>query len=256
MIRRIVTAVRKVISWLPGGIALLHARDRFQERRRFARLGDTREIFEHHFETNSWGDGESVSGPGSTLAYTENIRREIPILVEALAVRTVLDAPCGDFNWFRMIQWKRPVLYIGADIVESLVERNSEQFGSEQLSFVSLDIIQSPLPNADLWHCRDCLFHLCDRDVFRVIDNFLKSEIRYLLTTTHSACTKNVDIPTGSFRTLNLELPPFAFPKPLTMIKDWVEGSHVRYLALWDREQLAQSLSSNTELNRARLKLR
>jgi len=78
-----------------------------------------------------------------------------------------------------------------------------------------------------------------------VIDNFIRSDIRYLLTTTHSDCAENKDIPTGSFRLLNLQLPPFSFGKPITMIDDGMEGHFVKNLALWDRETLRKSLAFN-----------
>jgi hypothetical protein len=68
---------------------------------------------------------------------------------------------------------------------------------------------------------------------------FLDSDIRYLLTSTHPECDRNIDIPTGYFRLINLELPPFSFCKPILAIDDWVEGKPVRQLALWEQKDLA-----------------
>jgi hypothetical protein len=235
----------RFIITLPGGRAIIRARFQHNEQRRLARIGDTESIFNHHFETNEWHSKESISGPGSTIAYTENIRKEIPLLVNRLAVKTIFDAPCGDYNWFRMIRWERPVTYIGGDIVQPLVERNQSFYGSAVTKFIKIDIVHDILPSADLWLCRDCLFHLSTGDIMLVIDNFFRSEIPYLLTSTHSACTENWNIPTGSFRQLNLQLHPFSFCKPIMMIDDWIKGSPVRQLALWDRETLMSSFASN-----------
>lgn len=255
--QRIKRFLRRLIVALPGGRALDELRYRYLDNRRIARLGgDTERIFLHHYETNEWRTGESASGPGSTIQYTENIRREIPRLVSDLAVQTILDAPCGDYNWLRLVTWERPVTYVGGDIVQPLVERNQSLYGRPGTTFIKIDILHDILPAADLWLCRDCLFHLSHRDIKLVIDNFLRSGIRYLLTSTHSECDKNRDIRTGSFRLLNLRLPPFSFCAPITMIDDWIEGFDVRHLALWNRESLRSSLASNKAFQRMALRRR
>jgi hypothetical protein len=243
--KKIKQALRRMISALPGGDALIQKRANLLERRRLARIGNAKQVFLHHYEVNAWDNEESVSGPGSTVAYTENIRKEIPRLVKKLGVSSILDAPCGDFNWFRMIEWETNISYIGGDIVEPLVESNQRLYENQTTKFINLDIVQDRLPAADLWLCRDCLFHLSNRDVLLVLDNFLKSDIRYLLTSIHPDCDKNADIPTGSFRLLNLQLPPFRFGKPLQVMDDWIEGYPVRELVLWERETLKKHLAAN-----------
>ena len=202
-------------------------------------------IFDYYYQNNTWGDSESVSGPGSTLAYTENIRTKIPELVEELGVFIILDSPCGDFNWFRAIEWNRSISYIGADIVKPLIDKNQLLYGDAIKRFISLDITNDKLPQADLWLCRDCLFHLSYKDIAIAIQNFLTSDIRYILTSNHQNCTKNKDITTGSFRLLNLELPPFNLGKPIMVIDDWIEGFPERQLCLWERNTLINKLGSD-----------
>ncbi len=243
-------ALRRMISVLPGGAVLIQKRANLLERKRLARIGDRKQVFSHHYEVNAWDNEESVSGPGSTIEYTENIRVEIPKLVKELGVSQILDAPCGDYNWFRKIEWETDITYLGGDIVEPLVESNQRHYENQTTQFINLDIIQDELPAADLWLCRDCLFHLSNRDVLLVLDNFLKSKIRYLLTSVHPNCEKNADIPTGSFRLLNLQLPPFRLSKPLKVMDDWIEGYPVRELALWDRESLKHDLAENKVFQR------
>jgi hypothetical protein len=209
-----------------------------------------KEVFSHYYEVNAWGNEESVSGSGSTIQYTENIRKMIPQLVNDLGVLVILDAPCGDYNWFRMIDWEREITYVGGDIVEALVERNQSNYGNSNTKFINLDIVHDVLPRADLWLCRDCLFHLSNCDILSVINNFLNSDIRYMLTTTYPNCDRNINIPTGSDRLLNLQLPPFSFGKPIRVIDDWIEGYSVRQLALWEREALRSNLASNKAFQR------
>jgi hypothetical protein len=248
--KRIKDALRKIISALPGGTTLLRKRAELLERRQLARLGDPREVFRHHYEVNKWGNEESVSGAGSTIRYTENIRKMIPKLVGELGVLVILDAPCGDYHWFRMIDWETEITYIGGDIVEPLVERNRSLYGKENTRFINLDIVHDDLPSADLWLCRDCLFHLSNRDALLVMNNFLQSDIRYLLTSTHPNCRRNRDTRTGSFRLLNLQLPPFSLGEPLRVMDDWIEGFPVRQLALWEQEALSSRLASNKAFQR------
>ncbi|MCC6697824.1 MAG: class I SAM-dependent methyltransferase [Candidatus Hydrogenedentes bacterium] len=244
--------IRRIVSALPGGGALLRARANYIERRRFARIGGTEDVFRSHYESGRWNCGESVSGPGSTLEYTENIRKKLPPLLKELGVSVILDAPCGDYNWIRTIDWETPITYVGADIVEPLVQRNQSRYGSPHTRFIHLDIVHEPLPEADLWLCRDCLPHLSHYDIFGAIDNFLASRIPYLLTSTYPECVKNYDTPSGAYRDLNLLLSPFEFGEPLQVMDDWIEGYPVRQLGLWEREVLKIQLASNRHFQRLR----
>src|SRR3982750_719346 len=65
---------------------------------------DPKELFTYYYEVNRWQNPETLSGDGSTLANTENVRSELPELLNKFGVRKLLDAPCGDFNWFRHVE--------------------------------------------------------------------------------------------------------------------------------------------------------
>jgi hypothetical protein len=210
-------------------------------------------VFSRIYRDNSWESDESVSGPGSTIEYTKNIREGIPRIIDRLGVKRIIDAPCGDYNWFRLIERGEDVSYIGGDIVDGLVISNQKEYGNDYTRFVRLDIINDELPEADLWLCRDCFQHLSNNDILKVIRNFLNSDIRYLLASTYTECKRNRNTPTGvRARPLNLELPPFSLCKPILSICDGIEGSSVRqrHLALWEKRQLSESLASNKALQR------
>ncbi len=199
------------------------------------------DVFTHHYENNSWGDDESKSGPGSNKNYTKNIRIRLPDLMNDLQVTTILDAPCGDHFWFNLIEWEIPINYLGADIVKSLINNNNERFSNDSVRFRYLDIVNNPLPDADIWLCRDCFIHLSNKDIFKSLDNFYTSNIDYILLSNYPNCKNNENIPTGNYRHYNLMLPPFNFPSPISTIDDWVEGFPVRNLSLWRRRDLASS---------------
>jgi hypothetical protein len=239
--------IRRIIEFFPGGKTILRVWNSASLRLRI-RVSGMQGVFTKIYEENFWGSAESVSGPGSTIEYTRNIVEEIPRIVSRLGVKRILDAPCGDYSWFRLIERGDDVSYIGGDIVEALVISNQKKYGNDTTRFICLDITKDKLPKADLWLCRDCLRHLSNDDIFRVIGNFLNCDIRYLLASTYTECKMNTDILTGQGRQLNLELPPFSFCKPLLYIEDWIEGWPVRHLALWEKHQLSQTLVPNKAL--------
>jgi hypothetical protein len=177
------------------------------------------EIFWKIYSENLWGDAESVSGPGSNRDRTAAFRAELPPLLEACGIRTLLDAPCGDFNWMRELPWKLD-RYIGIDIVREIIDRNRCAYGSATRTFMRLDVVTDALPKADAILCRDCLVHLSLADARRALLNFERSGAGYLLTTTFPRVDGNRDIQTGGWRPLNLERPPFNFPPPLRLIDE------------------------------------
>lgn len=194
-------------------------------------------IFTTIFRANAWGNGESVSGPGSTEARGADFRRELIALLDDRNVRSILDAPCGDFNWMRHMLAHRDLLYTGVDIVEALIARNATVHGTATRRFLCTDMARSELPAADLVICRDGLVHLSFADARAAIRNFRRTGSRYLLATTFVSRSRNRDVPTGGWRVLNLERAPFDFPAPLALIDERCTHSGGIYrdkrLGLW-----------------------
>ncbi len=207
-------------------------------------------IFEEIYKYNLWGDCESFSGTGSSLLYTENLRKELPLLLRKYNINSIFDAPCGDFNWMNEVLKKNQIKYIGADIVEALIKKNREKYRStDAVDFMVLDLVNDDYPNADLMICRDCLFHLSYKDIFAVIERFLISNIKFILVTSHDNNNSefyNSDIKTGYFRKLDLFSAPFMFPKnSLEIINDWVEPDPPRAMHLFSRETILNAYQSN-----------
>lgn len=188
------------------------------------RLGMNRRVFADIYRFNMWGDPESRSGSGSSLASTAALRRELPGILKQFGIRSMLDAGCGDCNWIRHSTLELD-LYIGAEIVPELTMENrcrSWENGSYRREFLTLDIARDRIPPVDLILCRHCLIHLTHRDVLRCFENFRASGSKYLMATTIPTCRANRDVLAGSFRELNLELPPFSLPAPLAKLNDVV----------------------------------
>lgn len=178
-----------------------------------------KEVFESIHNNNSWEGDDSVSGQGSDLEQTEVIRTEIPKVLKEYQIKSFLDAPCGDHFWMSTIDLS-DVNYIGGDIVQSLVDRCQKQFGSDQKSFIQIDLIEGKLPQADLVLVRDCFVHLPIDSIQKALKNIKESGAKYLLTTSFPEKSKNLDITTGGWRWLNFEKAPFNFPKPLVEINE------------------------------------
>lgn len=188
-----------------------------------------RAAFTQHYRLKDWQEPETVSGRGSTLQRTAAIRRELPALFRELRVRSVLDAGCGDFNWFHTMETELDS-YVGVEVVEELAAVNQERHGTGQCRFVSLDVTRDDLPRVDLILCRDCLVHLKNGQVRAALRNFRRSGSTYLLATTFTGDHPNEDVPLGGWRPLNLERAPFGLGPPLRLISERESVEDERYL--------------------------
>ena len=209
--------------------------------------------FDDAFRSGAWtSTGESLSGDGSSLAATEKLRAALPGTMEELAVKTLLDVPCGDWNWMSHVDL--PVeRYIGGDIVTSLIRQNQERFSNPHRTFRIIDLCTDELPAADLLLCRDALVHFSFRDIWRAIGNMKKARISYIATTTFPATGMNIDQRTGiPWRHLNLEAAPFSFPQPFrTLVDDFNRPDQI--LAFWRVSDLPNDRKVNSALKPGRL---
>lgn len=206
------------------------------------RTQDRGAIFERIYELNAWGEATSRSGPGSSLVETEHLARELPSLLRKLGAGSLLDIPCGDFTWMATVELGE-IRYVGADIVETLV-REARRWESPSRSFLRLDLTRDDLPRCDVVLVRDCLVHLSSREVLFALANVVRSRAKFLLTTSFTRPHENLDIKTGEWRPLNLELPPFSLPPPLIRLEERPRDERYldKSLALWELSGLRRAL--------------
>ncbi len=199
------------------------------------------DVFDRIYEENTWGNTESRSGDGSDISGTARMRNSLATLLKDLKIKSILDLPAGDFNWMRLMNLEG-IDYIGGDVVARIAEQNQVSYGCENIQFQQLDACKDPLPRVDLILCRDMLVHLSFADCWSALSNFRNSGSTYLLTTTFTARDPNRDITTGQWRPLNLQRPPFMFPRPLHLIvehcKEWNGFWADKCLGLWRLEDL------------------
>lgn len=179
------------------------------------------ETFNEIYEKNLWSSSESVSGAGSEIKNTEVIRRELPYLIQKFGIKSILDIPCGDWNWMKDVDLCG-ASYIGADIVDSLIQTNRWQY--RDIDFRVLDITKDELPKVDLIFTRDCLGHLSNDNVLRAIRNCQESGSKYLLATSFTKWNTNPDILDGGWKCINLMIEPFQLNPIYLINEDCKEG--------------------------------
>ena len=200
-------------SVLPAKVAdALRATRIFLEGLRLSWMG-RRKAFREIYLRNTWGDPDTVSGPGSNLKQTEELRRALPALLAKYNIQSILDVACGDFFWMKEVPLG-DVRYVGIDIVPEIVSSNNARYRTGMRNFIEGDIVRDPLPSAELVICKDVFLHFSMRDIGAALGNLKRSGSRYLLTNSYPKCPRNRDITTGMVRPINLQASPFHFPPP------------------------------------------
>lgn len=227
----IVIKIISVIKRIRTDGLTVFLRERKQREQRYQsmlKMENYKKRFEKIYEQNLWDSKQSRSGGGSEIDSTENLRNNLPRIIQKYEIKSIVDAPCGDFNWMKLVLSKVDIQYIGLDIVENLVKENQKQFATNKINFEQADICCDPLPQCDLLIVRDCLFHLSFEDINRFLQNISRGKYKYLLITSNIVKENfiNRDIVTGDFRLIDLFRHPFEFSltSVLECIQDYPDG--------------------------------
>lgn len=213
--------------------------------------------------------GTSLSGPGSNAEQTVGVRMVLPVLLSLLGARSMIDVPCGDFNYMRTVlhaaSTPAGIEYTGLDIVAPLVEQLQTTFGSAQakgatrphakghakghaISFARFDLSLEYLWPADVVVVRDILFHFDLPRANAVLRRIGLSGCRVALITTfprgsNSLSSRKYRIGHGfnSYASWNLEDAPFSLPPPLISVGE--DGGRTdRIMGLWPCATLRATL--------------
>lgn len=203
-------------------------------------------IFSSIYDTRGFGGTESRSGVGSDFEHTFVVRRWLKKIISQYNIERLIDIPCGDFNWMSDVT---PHLksYVGGDIVRQCVEDNRNKRDDANVTFIHIDLMNDVLPFGDALVLRDILGHYSVEDGRTILANVLKSDSKYLISTTWY----NVNDPeyfkkhdnrgadsTGRFYPINLMSRPFNFPEPDDYVEEaiMVDGHDTgnrKVLAIW-----------------------
>lgn len=195
-----------------------------------------RRIFTGIWQDNFWGNAESRSGSGSTLAATAPLRDWLPRTLDFLGVRILGDAGCGDLNWMKELTGTLR-FYFGFDIVPELVDDLRTRFQDRRPNcfFSEADVVTVPLPECDAILCRDCLTHLTPDGALMALKGFRRSGSRFLIATTH-AVGRNVWVNNGGWYPMDLTVAPFNLPPPRIFL---MEGK-TKALGVWPMDELPE----------------
>ena len=112
---------------------------------------DLKRRFEIIYDQNYWESSESRSGigSGSEINNTKAVVKALKDVIKNYNIRSIVDIPCGDFNWMSTISMKK-INYIGLDIVKDVIDINNKHYKKNNINFFWSDITSSELPSADL----------------------------------------------------------------------------------------------------------
>jgi hypothetical protein len=201
------------------------------------------DVFADIYEKKLWGSSESRSGMGSHVAATGMVREFLAETFKKYKIQSMLDIPCGDFNWMRLVDMTG-VQYTGGDIVPKIIEKNNQLYGEGyNLEFRVLDVTRDDLPRVDLVFCKDCLQHLSESNARAALRNFKKNGAKYLLVTSYPLSLINWDILDGDYRPLNLQAGPFLLPVPLDYVQEKPDGPGVepdKFMLLYETRNIPE----------------
>lgn len=241
--------VKKILESLKNLLAPIYENIRTNYMRVKLRSKSVEDIFTDISKSNTWSGKDSISGVGSDFEQTITVIEELPKLFKDFDVFSILDIPCGDFNWMKKVNLNG-FEYIGADIVEKIIQENNKQCFDANINFIQMNLIGDSLPKVNLVLCRDCLVHFSYADILLALKNICASDSEYLLTTTFIERKKNKDIPTGHWRVLNMQIYPFFFPAPLKILNEGcTEGSGDfcdKSLGLWRIKDIKECLTKSS----------
>jgi SAM-dependent methyltransferase len=188
---------------------------------------------------------ETVNGPGATMEATEQLRKELPGLLQRHDIKTVLDVGCGDWTWMQHVDLSMIQSYTGWDVDAATIEENQRRFaGRTNVTFECKNLLtEDAIPKVDLILARHVLIHFPNAYTSQILERFKGSGSTYLLTSTWPGDENSDKQPDGFAyrgymeRTVNLEADPFNLPEILDSIEEPPAAAGVlrysHYLALF-----------------------
>lgn len=197
---------------------------------------EAKKVFEDFYRNAGFygevkSDVESLSGRGSNMHYTENLRNAIKETVKKYEIKKIVDLGCGDFYWMRELIKELYEIgveeYVGIDVAESVIGKNAEKYSQEsdpKVSFKSKNIaangVHGKIERADLIICRDVLGHLPVEMGMQAIENMKRSKSTYLLSTTFTGEHRHGSIEIGGWQVVQLDKEPYSLGTPIEMFQE------------------------------------
>lgn len=156
-------------------------------------------VFTRMYEANRSSTGSA--DPGSTLEYTRGYRAFLEQFLFEHAIKSVVDAGCGDWAFSHAIDW-RGASYVGLDIVPGLIAENRARFPGVRFEVADARDL-SRHAGRDLLIVKDVLQHWSRDSIAAFLRQPALASFKHVLVT--NCCDPEaapVDIPDGGFRPL------------------------------------------------------
>ena len=170
LLRQIIPPLRRALGHLAA----------MRRSRRLGRLA-VADAFDEVYRKAYWRQGDSLSGVGSEGSWAADYCAIVADRVGSLGLMTAVDAGCGDFSiGVRLAQqFER---YTALDISAFVIERNRGAHGHLQnVTFAVQDLIEAPIPMADLVMVRQVFQHLTNTQILAILNNIARSGARFAL---------------------------------------------------------------------------
>lgn len=178
-----------------------------------------KETFTKIYEKGVWGYDADLkigtsglgSRPGVSAPFLQFLESFLFLHPE---VKNIVDVGCGDYKIFEDFTWEG-LFYTGLDVVEKVVDKDRELYGSENVQFFVHDALEEKIPPGDLVLCKDVVIHLPLQDVMTVMNKLLQFPHAMVVTDVENhrkeLSRKNSEISLGQYRCVDLTAPPFSF---------------------------------------------
>jgi hypothetical protein len=183
-----------------------------------------KDAFNETAESNQWGSGESVSGPGSELAVTAPIRECLGHWIQKYNIHVLVDCPCGDANWQGYTPGIETIQYHGYDIADLPLERARKKHAGKAMTFEHLDLTSTVPPvRGDLIMVRDVIQHLPLDKGRKMLENAKASGAKYIAVTSFTDGVNTGTTATGFYKN-NVHQHPFNMPPPLESCQNYAQS--------------------------------
>lgn len=189
------------------------------------------------YDLNYWTTEESgPSGIGGVKDESIPYLEFLQDFIDRSNLRTIVDLGCGDFLLMKYIKIPKNTKYIGVDIVDALVDKNSKQYSKDNIKFEAIDNLSDfEKYSGDLLIVKDVIQILTIDQIFYIIKTVLP-KYKYAIIVSNffslrSQHPQNADIIDGDSRGINLEIAPFNMN--IEVIKDYHCGSRYKRIYLY-----------------------
>ena len=180
---------------------------------------------------------DNSNSGASSVTNTSNLRIRIGELFTTHNIKSIFDAGCNDCGWMSHLIDSTKVDYRGGDISLAMVADVWRRH--PELDVRVHDVTTDPFPAADLLFVRDVAIHLNDQDKKKLWQNWIDSNIPWILITHNLEVLENFDFEYSEqpfpFSSANWNISPWNFPVPVDLVSEYDLGD--RSMGLWHRDQ-------------------